>query len=177
MAGLRARAGRVSGPCSGGFCELQPVSGERMEGEDAGTAPCRDRDRDMAGPAQRCQQRAATVLAVPMPCPPPPPPRLGPANKQTAGLCALQTRRRDRKQPRLRHGPAALEPAGPGRIQPQEQLEHSQATPRQSHVLGKCGWECGFLRSQELRLRIPGCPGCDTSETHCNIPWCVEGCP
>lgn len=39
MAGLRARAGRVSGPCSGGFCELQPVSGERMEGEGRGHSP------------------------------------------------------------------------------------------------------------------------------------------
>lgn len=131
------------------LCELQQVS--RWRGKDMGTAaaPCQGQGQGHG--------RACTAL---------------PAESSAGARCAHQHHAWPLGPPQTNRGAVctantAAEPQTPAAVArpgcagarwtrqdpPQEQLEQGQAPPRQSHVLGKCGWECGFLMSWYLPRR------------------------
>lgn len=134
---IRAAAVLVCGGC---LHELQQVSGccsvrrEEGCGHSRITLPGLGRWHNQHS-AARGEQRP--MLALPVACPPPP--SLGPAPlapcKQTAGLCAVQTRWQATQTP-SQHGRVCAGTHWPrGRIQPQEWAQ-VQAPPQQKSRFG-----------------------------------------
>lgn len=166
------RAGSASGPRPSQRAEGARVgrSGQadvaaRAGGKDAGTATSPCRDRETAQPAPCCRRRGRPVLALPAACPPPPTWGLAPLApcKQTAGLCAVQTRRRATQTPG-QHGRVVLEPTGPGQDSaPGAARRRARRHHGRSHVSGEYGWVCTAPWGAGTCLAVDG-PGAEAEE-------------
>ena len=105
------------------------------------------------------------VLALPAACLLPPSPGLAPLApcKQTAGLCAVQTRRQATQTP-SQQGRLVLEPTGPGQDSaPGAARRRARHHDGQSHVLGERGWARAGPWGADTCLVADG-PGAEAEE-------------